>query len=107
VLLLIAVTSCTPDSGGPAPHVDDLPRLSYEEEIRIGSLGDPERGFSRVGPVAVSESGRLYVLELQAREVRVFGRDGRRLGTIGGPGEGPGELVRPVSLGLLAAVSRP
>jgi Tol biopolymer transport system component len=40
----------------------------------------------------VDEDGRIYVLDMQAREVRVFGSDGEYLRTIGRPGSGPGEF---------------
>lgn len=82
-------------------HVDELPRLGFAEEVRIGNRDDPDEGFSRVGEIEVAVDGTLYVLERMAREIRVFSPDGRRIGTVGGPGEGPGEFVRPSSIGLL------
>lgn len=98
---LLGACGLDSENGTDAPHVDELPRLSYVEEIRIGSLDDPEEGFSRIGALAVADDGTLYVLESQAREVRVFGPDGRRLATRGRSGQGPGEFTRPAAIGLI------
>ena len=101
VTTLLAACGLASENGKHAPHVDELPRLSYVEEIRIGSRDDPDEGFSRIGALAVTDNGTLYVLESQAREVRVFGPDGRRLGTRGRSGQGPGEFSRPAAIGLV------
>ena len=107
--LLLAITSALSlmlvscETPSPIPntlHVDDLPRLGYVEEVRIGNRDDPDAGFSRIGDIEVAVDGTVYVVEAMAREVRVFSPDGRRIRTIGGPGEGPGEFGRPSSIGL-------
>ncbi len=85
----------------PAAHVDDLPRLSYVEAVRIGSFDDPEAGFSRIGSVEVGADGSVYVAEVQATEIRVFSPSGDRIRTVGRGGEGPGEFSRPGVIGLL------
>jgi hypothetical protein len=72
--------------------IQDLPRLTVTEELRIGSMEDPDYGFSRIGTVDVDVDGRIYVFELQDREIRVYSSDGALLHTIGGPGDGPGEF---------------
>lgn len=102
VLSLLCV-SCGPvrPAGGEAPRADELPRLSWTEEARIGSHDDPDAGFSRIGSVHLADDGTLWVLETQALEVRVFGPGGERLRSIGGPGDGPGEFRRPWTFGLL------
>lgn len=64
-------------------------------DLRIG--GDEARAetlFGHVVDLDVGSDGRIYVLDQQAQEVRVFGSDGSSLGTLGGPGEGPGEFSR-------------
>ncbi|MFQ5702832.1 MAG: 6-bladed beta-propeller [Gemmatimonadales bacterium] len=64
-----------------------------EEETRIGANeGDPNYQFGQIGSIAIDSDGQLFVLDAQARNVRVFTSDGRYLRTIGGPGNGPGEL---------------
>ena len=100
--MCLALASCDARSAPTdAPHVDDLPRLGYVEEVRIGDRDDPDAGFSRIGDIEVGADGTVYVLETQAREVRVFDPDGLRVGTVGGPGQGPGEFGGPRSIGLL------
>lgn len=66
------------------------------EELRIGALEEdgPEL-FGQIRSLAVDDAGRIYVLESQAQEVRVFGPDGSHVRTIGRPGGGPGEFSEP------------
>ena len=62
-------------------------------ELEIG--GDetrPETLFGHVADLAAGEDGRIWVLDQQAREVRVFASDGAVLGVMAGPGDGPGEI---------------
>jgi len=66
---------------------------ALEEDLRIGTVaGDPAYQFGQIGLIAVDSRDRIFVIDAQAREVRVFSPDGTYEQTIGGPGEGPGEL---------------
>lgn len=69
------------------------------EELRIGSVDEvgPEL-FGQVAAVEVDPAGRLWVLEGQAQEIRVFDRDGRYVRTIGRKGGGPGEFNQPIGM---------
>lgn len=53
--------------------------------------------FGEIGSVSFDASDNLYVLDRQAKRVMVYDRSGRYLRQIGQPGEGPGELMVPVS----------
>jgi hypothetical protein len=99
-LLALSAFACaaTAAACGSAPahtavDIADLTELPYAEDVRIGSTTDPDSGFSRIRRVRVADTGEVYVLDGSAKEVRVFGPDGRRLRVIGGPGEGPGEFL--------------
>ncbi len=70
-----------------------------EEELRIGSAGgDGPDVFGRVAALAIDSRDRVYVLDRQARVVRVFDRDGRYVRTLGRPGAGPGEFEDPIAI---------
>lgn len=99
-LSLIHMVGCADASARAALDLDAVPALAWREELRIGSVDDPVDGFSQIGGVRVGPGGELYVLDTQAREVRVYDDSGARIRTIGRPGEGPGELERPLSFGL-------
>ncbi|HZD04508.1 MAG TPA: hypothetical protein VE173_06310, partial [Longimicrobiales bacterium] len=71
------------------------------EDVRVGSLDDPDVGFSNITGVDVDRDGFIYVLERMDREIRVYDPEGRRVRTIGGPGRGPGEFERPTLFGVL------
>lgn len=78
-----------PETGIWGP--DDAWRI--EEELRIGvpDGAGPEL-FGEIADLAVDDYGRIYVLEGQAQEIRVFDPDGRHIRTFGRPGSGPGEF---------------
>lgn len=62
-------------------------------DLLIGAAeGQPEYQFGRIVGLDVDEEGSVYVLDQQAREVRVFDSAGAYIRTIGRPGNGPGEL---------------
>lgn len=66
---------------------------------RIGAFdGDPAYVFGDVVDAHFLPDGSLAVLDGQADSVRVFDPEGVHRYSIGGPGEGPGELSFPVSL---------
>ena len=89
------------DSAGVAIVLNRGPGLwssdawSLTVDLSIGpDESRPETLFGYVADVAVDGVGRLYVLDQHAQAVQVFAADGVFRGTIGGPGEGPGELSR-------------
>jgi hypothetical protein len=88
---LIAACSGSAEEGVGVP-IDSLPLFVAAEQVRIGSVDDNERGFSRIGGVVVDSEGFVYVLEAQDLEIRVYDQQGIQVRTIGGPGEGPGEF---------------
>ncbi|HEX2209762.1 MAG TPA: hypothetical protein VHG93_18925 [Longimicrobium sp.] len=67
------------------------------EDLWIGSMDDAGPAlFGQVVAVEADPLGRVWVLERDAREVRVFGPDGRHVRTLGRRGAGPGELADPI-----------
>lgn len=66
------------------------------EDLRIGAFDDPgPDSFGQVVALDVDAYGRIWVLESQANELRVFDADGRHVRTVGGKGGGPGEFAGP------------
>jgi hypothetical protein len=63
------------------------------EELRIGRVnGETPDVFGQVRNVVPDALGRIWVLDTQASELRLFDDEGRHVRTIGGRGEGPGQL---------------
>lgn len=120
LLLVIVVYACSVDeqpSDGWNGSIDTLPSgqvvvrntadpvwpegaaWRVVEELRIGRVdGEGPDVFGRVADLEADATGRIYVLEAQANELRVFGPDGRHLVTTGRRGGGPGEFAQPVKL---------
>ena len=99
-LILLLLAGCEGTRTSEAT-VDEAPRLTLHEELRIGSAHDPDSGFTRIGPIAVDADGTAYVAETGESEIRVYDERGRRVRTIGRKGEGPGEFRSISGLGLL------
>jgi hypothetical protein len=100
VTALACMPGCRNATAGGA-DVDAAPHWTLEEELRIGSVDDPDAGFSRVGGLAVDSTGRLFVLDAQERQIRVFDASGQLIRRIGRRGAGPGELEAPFDFGLV------
>jgi len=81
--------------------LDDLPRMTLVEEVRIGSTDDPGVGFTQIRDVRVEPGDTVWVAEIFTTQLRVYAPDGRLVRTIGLRGEGPGGLRSIVDWGLL------
>lgn len=77
----------------PAQESSDGPTWLLREDLRLGqSDGVDPGGFGKVVAVATDASGKIYVADGLAHEVRIFDADGRQRGVFGGKGSGPGEF---------------
>lgn len=74
-----------------------------EEELRIGSTSDGPDLFGDIRSFDVDASGRVFVLDGHAQEVRIFDREGVFLRRMGRRGEGPGEFTLALSVDLSRA----
>ncbi|MDH5467279.1 MAG: 6-bladed beta-propeller [Candidatus Aminicenantes bacterium] len=73
--------------------------ISLEEELSIGSTEEREEYmFGYTVSIAVNDNGDIYILDIQQKNIRVFDRDGKYLKTIGGRGQGPGEMEMPTQI---------
>ena len=71
--------------------------------MQIGSADKSDQYiFSAIDGLDVDDNGHIYVLDGRAAEVRVFSQDGEYLRSIGGRGQGPGEMQRPRFLQITA-----
>jgi len=77
-----------------------VPTAQLREEVRIGSVWDPDRMLTLVGGLAVYGDSLLLVLQTFDHAIRVFDWSGEPVGRIGRYGSGPGEFRNPVSVGV-------
>jgi sugar lactone lactonase YvrE len=69
------------------------------EDLRIGTLdGDGPDLFGDISAVELDSQGRIWVLEGQSEELRVFDGEGRYVRTVGRKGGGPGEFAQPMGI---------
>ena len=83
-------------------RADELPHIQVEEVFRIGSVDDPDVGFSSIGGVTVDGDESAFVFDRRDVTIRVYDSDGALRTKFGGPGEGPGEFRTPAALGFRA-----
>jgi hypothetical protein len=119
VFALMLVTGCADAGGGTdgfelrtdslgIVHAGNRGDGSWSDEeawqigdasFRVGAMdGAEEVTFGRISDIAVGPDGRVYVLDFQAKDVRVFDAAGAFLFRFGRPGEGPGEFSWPDGL---------
>jgi hypothetical protein len=78
---------------------DSTSAWRVEEEIRIGSLeGSGPDLFGQISALEIDAAGRIYVLEGQAQELRVFDPSGIHIRTVGREGGGPGEFKEAIGM---------
>ncbi|MDT8340086.1 MAG: hypothetical protein RQ751_01120 [Longimicrobiales bacterium] len=81
------------------------PGWALEEVFRVGGLDAGTEGeFSLVVGVDADADGRVYVADQQARHVQIYHPDGSFAGTLGAPGEGPGEFG-PALMGVFVSAT--
>jgi hypothetical protein len=72
---------------------------SAVEALRLGTIDyEGPEAFAEPGAIEIDALERIWVLDLQAREIRVFSREGAFVRTVGSPGDGPGQISRPLGL---------
>lgn len=72
-------------------------------EVTIGELEGPEEYlFGRISSITVDANGRVFVMDGQAGDIRVFDPEGTYVETVARRGEGPGELGNATSVAVLA-----
>jgi hypothetical protein len=81
------------------PLWDSTEAWRLTEDLRIGRVeGEGPEVFGRIAGLVVDRDGRLWALDRQARELKIFAPDGAHMRTIGRQGGGPGEFGDPIGL---------
>ncbi len=101
ICLASALSGCVPgedaaDRAWPDGVIvlDSVPVLEFAYGPRVGSVDDPDRGFSQSGGVVAALDGDLFVFELTTMNIRRHDATGEFFNTVGRSGGGPGEFLR-------------
>ena len=92
VMVALLFAGCAGDSSAKESTIEDLPIFDAVEVRRIGSVTDPELGFSRLVSAHVDGAGNVYALDAVDNQIRVYDEAGTQLRRIGRRGGGPGEF---------------
>ncbi len=75
-----------------ATPVPQYKSMILKEELTIGSVSDDENSaFGSSLYFNVDNQGRIYVTDRDAKQIKIFGADGRFIKPLGRYGQGPGE----------------
>ncbi|MGH7699372.1 MAG: efflux RND transporter permease subunit, partial [Gemmatimonadales bacterium] len=78
---------------------DSASTWRIEEELRIGSAGgEGPESFNSIVAIEVDPFDRVWVLDRETQDIRVFDAAGRHIRTVGRKGRGPGEFQEAVGL---------
>lgn len=94
-LITLAGACATEPAATGVDDADAVATLTIVEQLRIGSVSDPDVGFTRVDEVDVDSDGQIFVFETRPPEIRVYSASGELVRRIGRQGRGPGELQGP------------
>jgi hypothetical protein len=90
----------------PSPPAGTPDKFTQKEELVIGEdEKSNEPLFSQVNSIDVDDNENLYVLDTKACSILVFNQKGNLINRIGGKGQGPGEMLIPVSIGICDSTS--
>jgi hypothetical protein len=85
--------------GPTADELASAPAIQLVGQMRIDGDGTETR-FSYIRAIDLSHTGEIFVLESQSSSVFVFDASGQAVRTIGGAGDGPGELRSPAHMAI-------
>jgi hypothetical protein len=91
LVLPVALTACGSSESAELPDVSSA-RRGVELVHQIGSIDESDEALTRVSDATVLEGGALLIGQPNEVLIRVYDADGSFVRTIGGPGEGPGEI---------------
>lgn len=84
---ILLVAACGPGGG------DAVPQWTLVEDFRIGGAESGPASLTAILALSFDQQGRIWLIDRDAPEIRVFDTKGTFVRTIGRPGEGPGEMV--------------
>lgn len=101
---LLAAPLIPASCGAPWDAPDELVVTEWTatQDLRIGSVDDPDYSLTFFRTMEVGPNGTMYTVHPQEQLVRVFAPDGSIRTTIGGRGDGPGEFQNVVTIGWVA-----
>jgi hypothetical protein len=71
-------------------------RLDLEEELSINGISETgDFIFAEVSSLAVDKNEKIFICDRKEANIKIFDRSGSFLKTIGGRGQGPGEMSDP------------
>lgn len=91
-----------PVSRGSLLQEMELPRWELVEASRFGTADERDQLLTEVGQILIGREDPVIVVgQPEERLIRILDLDGQMVGTIGGPGSGPGEFRSIHALGWL------
>jgi hypothetical protein len=90
-----------PQIHNPAVPSGGVRDLVLEEVWRVGGEEEDDIIFGVISSVRTDSEGFIYLLDEQLAEIMILDASGRFVRTVGGRGEGPGEVALPGGIALM------
>jgi sugar lactone lactonase YvrE len=91
--LLVSCTVAGLIACGDRAESHDVPQWTLTETLRIGTMEEGPASFGGwIKGIDADGQGRVWVLDRETQEIRVFSADGAHLMNVGRKGSGPGEF---------------
>jgi hypothetical protein len=117
LILLVLLASCSQQKTEWKGTIEEIDRVTIvqnpkepmygedifvlEEELSIGEgIGREDYMFSEVIAVATDDADRIYVLDYEECNVKIYDKNGNHIKTFGNRGQGPGDLYLPRNIAI-------
>jgi hypothetical protein len=98
-LAVLALVSLGCERDRSVDPLINVPEWTLTQELRIGSVDDPDYALTQVGGVLAWPDGGVWVVQPRDAEIRVYAPDGTFTRRVGRRGNGPGEFTFPGAIG--------
>ncbi len=96
----MAIAACGEDGSGGTGS-PEAPVWSLEIVHQIGSIEDADQSLTRIGDVVIGPDGETVAAQPSDGNIRVYGPEGDLRALVGRRGEGPGEIGRINTIGVI------
>lgn len=98
---LCRLQKCSKSSSEKSISVREDEKIEFKEVAAIGvQEGDSNYVFYQLRDVEVDNDGNIYLLDIKDYSIRKYDKSGKFILSIGGKGQGPGEMLLPQKIDI-------
>jgi hypothetical protein len=82
----------------PKKPIYEINRVELKEDLTIGGESNESGSIGKIADIDVDEQGRIYLLDFQEMNIRIYDNNGNIKTKFGRKGQGPGEMQLPLGI---------